>query len=516
MNLDYKGIKRAVIYCRVSSDEQKNNTSLSHQEQSIIAFCAKNNIAIDSIYKEDYSGKTFQRPEWKKMLAHVKKNKKYIDFLLFYDYTRFGRNTADGFFWHTKLMKEYDIQPQSITQYINYEVPEYVYQLSIYLSGPQVDNVWRSIKTKNGMISRMKDGQWVQGRYPVGYSKDHSNGVIIQNEDAELVLKAFKMIAEGYTLTEMQQRIKKLGLYRSVQSWSKTLVNPFYIGLISNSLMDEPVRAKNMKPIVPKTLFNKVQETLNSRWKPKSRTQIHYPMKGFCRCGDCDTQLSGYAVKKKQKASGGYLVKKSQVQYYICNNKHCRKNISLKKMHEDFKVFLNQYRIDPELIPVVRAQLRNIFKQLTYTTKSENQQIQKKLTEIKKKVKSLHSKFLDGHIHPDDYKEIKEDLQNERKELELMLHPEFTISNPNIMVEKSISYLLKIGDTWFNSSLEAKNKLQKVVFPDGVNYLKEKRAYRTPKVNAIIELISAHRSFKHKKSESENKLESADFTIGSP
>ena len=185
-------------------------------------------------------------------------------------------------------------------------------------------------------------------------------------------------------------------------------------------------------------------------------------------------------------------------------------------MHADFVELLNQYGIAPELIPVVRAQLANVFKTLTYDTQNDNQQVRKRITELNTKLKSLHYKFLDGDIAKEDYHDLKNEILTDRKECEQMIHPEFKLSNPNLMTERAIEYLLKMGDTWSKSTNEGKNNIQKIVFPEGINYLKEKRQYRTSKVNSLMELISANKAFKRRNSGNQERLESAEYNDGSP
>ena len=55
-------------------------------------YCELNHFNIVDIYTEDYSAKTFDRPEWKKILAYIKKNKKKVDMILCLRWDRFSRN----------------------------------------------------------------------------------------------------------------------------------------------------------------------------------------------------------------------------------------------------------------------------------------------------------------------------------------------------------------------------------------------------------------------------------------
>lgn len=57
-------VTRAIVYARVSTDEQaEQGTSLDIQVEKSLAYAEANNIKVVAIFREDYSGKTLDRPE---------------------------------------------------------------------------------------------------------------------------------------------------------------------------------------------------------------------------------------------------------------------------------------------------------------------------------------------------------------------------------------------------------------------------------------------------------------------
>ena len=56
-----------ILYCRVSSDEQKDNNSLNVQEEYLMNHCNYHKYNVVSVYREDYSAKhpDLQRPKMK-------------------------------------------------------------------------------------------------------------------------------------------------------------------------------------------------------------------------------------------------------------------------------------------------------------------------------------------------------------------------------------------------------------------------------------------------------------------
>jgi site-specific DNA recombinase len=480
---------RCILYCRVSDDEQRKNTSLESQEEFGRKFCADRNMVVDRVFYEDHSAKTFARPEWKLLINYMKKNRKYIDYLFVYDYTRFGRNTSESFFWHAAIMK-LNIEVQSITQWINYDIPEHVYQLGIFFAGPEVDNKWRSIKTTNGMRFRMKQGIYVHGKLPVGYVKDRNTGQIHHDPRAPLIRQAFSLIYKGSSISTMTEKMKALGLTRPLKSWSKTLRNTYYKGWISNQLLDEPVKAVNMTPIVPEDLFDAVQDILNGRRPATVKHADEYPLKSFCSCGHCSGSLTGYKVTKKKLVSGSYIKKRTAMYYYICNTSGCRTNFSMKQLHAGFENILRSMEIDETIAPLIRARLEVVFRKLHGDTIAENVNTRKALTKLNTRLENLNIRFIDGHLDSEEYQAMKSRMLGERRQLEEMLKPEFTLSNPSEMIAKSLNFLTDLSNTWKKHGLEDKRHMQRVLFPKGITYNKQKKQYRTPAVNRYISLIS--------------------------
>ena len=69
----------AYLYVRVSTDEQrKKGYSLPEQEERLLRHCEMNNILVRDIFREDYSAKTFKRPEWQKLLTALRTRKNIL------------------------------------------------------------------------------------------------------------------------------------------------------------------------------------------------------------------------------------------------------------------------------------------------------------------------------------------------------------------------------------------------------------------------------------------------------
>ena len=86
-----------ICYFRVSTDEQANQGySLRFQQQRLQQYCELKEYNIVAEYTEDYSAKTFDRPEWKKLITYVKQNKNKVDSILILRWDRFSRNQYES------------------------------------------------------------------------------------------------------------------------------------------------------------------------------------------------------------------------------------------------------------------------------------------------------------------------------------------------------------------------------------------------------------------------------------
>ncbi len=79
-------MKNAIIYCRVSSDEQAENTSLDNQERILRAYCNNNGYNVLFCAREDFSAKHYdlKRPEMAKIYNYCKNHKNEVDALFFF------------------------------------------------------------------------------------------------------------------------------------------------------------------------------------------------------------------------------------------------------------------------------------------------------------------------------------------------------------------------------------------------------------------------------------------------
>ena len=79
--------KTAVIYCRVSSNEQVKGTSLAMQEKLCVEYAERQGLDVLKIYVEEgESAKTADRTEFQKALAQCADKKQPVDQFIVYSW----------------------------------------------------------------------------------------------------------------------------------------------------------------------------------------------------------------------------------------------------------------------------------------------------------------------------------------------------------------------------------------------------------------------------------------------
>src|SRR6266699_796032 len=146
-----------VIYCRVSSKEQIEGTSLESQRLACEEYARSNNIRILKVFVEQgESAKFADRAQLIELLDFCRENKGRVQILLVWKVDRFARNVSDHFNIKASLLK-YDVHIVSATEQIASN-PEGKLMETILAGFAQFDNDIRATRTVQGMRRRIQEG----------------------------------------------------------------------------------------------------------------------------------------------------------------------------------------------------------------------------------------------------------------------------------------------------------------------------------------------------------------------
>lgn len=168
---------KAVIYLRVSTEEQVENYSLGTQEGICRKEADKRNIEVAMTFREEgRSAKTITgRPVLMEMLAYCKKHKREIGSVIVYRLDRISRQTSDYLIIRKKLA-ESEVQLISATEPTG-DTPTEKFVETMLAGFAQMDNDVRSERAKNGLRARFMSG--LSAYAPLGYI--NKNGYVVKD-----------------------------------------------------------------------------------------------------------------------------------------------------------------------------------------------------------------------------------------------------------------------------------------------------------------------------------------------
>src|ERR1700722_9006958 len=157
----------AVIYCRVSSKEQVDGTSLESQEIACKEYALHQQLNVVRVFVErGESAKFADRTQLLEMLSFCQDRKQGVKQLLVWKVDRLARNVSDHFNIKASLLK-LDVNVVSVTEPIDAK-PEGKLLETILAGFAQFDNDLRAGRTVQGMRHKLQEGLF-PWRPPMGY-----------------------------------------------------------------------------------------------------------------------------------------------------------------------------------------------------------------------------------------------------------------------------------------------------------------------------------------------------------
>jgi site-specific DNA recombinase len=404
-------MKSAYLYVRVSTDEQKRKGySLPEQEDRLLKYCEYNDIAVMGVYREDFSAKNFNRPEWKKLVSEVRKTpSKEEKNILFIKWDRFSRNIQYAYEM-IGLLRKYNTKAMAIDQPVDLDIPESSVMLAVYLSVPEAENMRRALNTASG-IRRAK----LMGRYPnkspVGYINltaiDGKKFIAPKQPEAGIIRWVFLQLGKNiHKMEDVRKMAQSKGLRCSRSYFSKLVRNPAYCGLISVTINpQEQQMVKGVhEPLISETLFYEVQEIINTKRKITSRTdelKAMFFLTGHLICPFCGRKLCGSFSQGSTKKHP----------YYHCRGR-CKTRINASKLNNNYQSKLQQL--------VLAKGVRELFYCIledwnTGTHRAECLQerklVLKQLEERRNMLSKARELFIADVLKFDDFSEMKKECQ---------------------------------------------------------------------------------------------------------
>ncbi|MBK9381489.1 MAG: recombinase family protein [Chitinophagaceae bacterium] len=498
-------MKNIIIYTRVSTDEQaENGYSLPAQEEKLMKYCESRGFNIVKAFKEDYSAwKGFDRPAYNQLSKYLRENKGKVDMILFTQWSRFSRDITESYN-EIKRLRDMNIEPNAIEQMIDFNIPENLYLLAMYLAAPQVENDRLSDRTKVGMNQALKQGKWLW-KGPYGYknmqevidAKTINKYLDIVPDEAQHVRSAFELMETGlYSAEEVRRTMKEKGLTLTKQAFLNMLQNVFYTGkILIKAFKDEPEQIVNgqHQSLISDETFQNVQLILKGKKKSyKGITKNEAtPLVGRLYCPNCNRPMTGSG----SRGNGGTY------HYYHCQRKYgCKNAIAANVANKHFDDYLTQFQAKPETLELFQAILNDTFTSSGIDREIEKGKLKIGITQIDDRLEKAAMKNLDGIWDDETFLKSKQRLESQKNELMVrlqglnMMAPQF-----DTYLGNSIQLLSNLGSFYSDCDSPTRKKLIGSIFPEKIYF--ENNEYRTTELNEVIELL-----FSLDKGSNENSL----------
>ena len=485
----YKSISKvrgadAVVYTRVSSQEQaENNGSLEVQLKYCNNYAKTNSIQIKEYFGGSYeSAKTDGRKEFLRMIEYVKKHKN-ISYIIVFNYDRFSRTGAAASHISEELSRQ-GVTVKSVTQDIDTSTAIGRLQENFFHLLNNFDNRLKSDRTIINTKEVMLKGYWPY-QTPLGYLnlKPKHRACFheyVITESGKHLRKGFQMLTERkYFYYEIVDYLMQRGVEISTKSFRHVFSNPFYAGYVTGSLLGgKLIEGKHPKLIDLKT-FLAAQDVLNNNpfvGVAKVFRHDEVPLKIFVKDEVSGKPFTGYTTR------GNW--------YYKTKDAAIPVNVSSKLLNSMFVDLLSKYEFNPSLKKKFGVILTSELKSRLSEKASDKTLLKKKIAEKQSLLEKAELKYISDQITEDIYNKHAQQIRSEIGELSKGIDSaSMSSSNIEKVVQNCLAISQNISQAWISADYEKKQRLQKMVFPEGIMYNKQNGVVRTSKVNLIFNEI---------------------------
>jgi len=255
------------------------------------------------------------------------------------------------------------------------------------------------------------------------------------------------------------------------------LQNPLYTGIVDVPDYAVCGRRGDFEPLISEEVFYRVQGVLSGRVQPtapRQRNRPDFPLRGFVRCSECGRGLTGSWSKGRH--GGRYA-------YYHCRPKCHAVNIPKARLEGLFVDELERLQPTPGYMRLLKESVLRVWEERKAAVHAELEDVERKARTIHQKLDRLDETFIFARaIDLATYERQRDRL---REELTLVRH---STQLEELDVEGVLAFaervLPKASDLWVHASLDQRQRLQQLFFPDGVPF-DGKRFNRTA-VNASV------------------------------
>lgn len=474
--------KIIALYERLSRDDEMvgDSNSIVNQKKMLEDYAKQNGYTnIEHFTDDGYSGGSFDRPDWKRMVAGIEDGS--IGTVIVKDMSRIGRDYLQVGFYTEVMFKEKEVHFIAIANGVDNQKRE----SSEFAPFLNIMNEWyirdSSRKVTTVLRARGMKGKHTTNNAIYGYrkSEEDKNQWVIDEEAAEVVRRIYRMSLEGkgpYEIARIlsEEQIERpsyylakrgLGTCRSNNNtttpyvWrgatvSDILSKPEYMGHTVNfrsykeSYKDKRAKKtpkedwvifKNtQEAIVSEEMWNKVQGLRKTARRTDTVGEAN-PFTGLLYCADCGAKMynhrggAGRARNWKGELNGKRRPDRDEYncstynlsrQSYDkqCSQHYIRTEVVRKLVLETIKA-VSDYVItnEEEFINRIYSSSRDKQKESIKSLKRKIAQDTKRVNELNMLMKKLYEDNISGKLSDKRFEFMLSEFENEQDTLEISM-----------------------------------------------------------------------------------------------
>ena len=471
-----------ILYCRVSTDEQRSGCSLEEQERQLRRYCEERSYNIIEIeHFEDESAKTVEgRPVLQNIIRYIRRHRGQVQKFLFHRWDRFSRDVFSG----NNLIKELlnlGVEPNAIDYELDYSNETWPLLLGMQLGLANGDNIKRSKATKIGIHGKLLQGHWTN-KAPRGYKnvrtgrESGKTHIEIDEVKAKEVSRMFSEVAKGIESPYIIRR--RMFSHLSESTFFDILRNVFYVGKVRvpayNDEAEQIVEGEH-EAIVDEVTFQKVQDIIDGRRrKSPKRSQTDKPdlfLRKFLVCPICGHAITGAT----SRGNGGRYT------YYFCSDTQKHVRLRAEDVNEGFARYVSCLTPKKEVLALYNEVLKDMRGESKQERMKEVRKLREEIGHLTSKVEDADDMLMDGKLAKSDHTRITQRLIKRIEEAETRITLLETENRGNIepKLNYSISLIDNIEDIVRYAPMDVKIKVLGSMFPqkiefDGKNWLSGK------------------------------------------
>lgn len=299
-------MKKAGLYCRVSTDIQMEGYSIDAQKDFLKSYCKMHEIDNYEFYIDGgYSGSNINRPDMQRLIEDVEDHK--IDIVVVFKLDRLSRSQKDTLYLIEEVFNPNDCGFVSIKENFDTNTPFGKAMVGILSVFAQLERETILERTRIGRKKRAEEGLWYgTGNLPFAYDYDEKKGILVPNkEKVEIVNKMVELYLQGMPMTQV-------GALFGLQDQTVRSIFTSPVGLGKIPYKDEIFEGQH-EPIMTQETYDKLQQKMKER--AVTYKYANYLLAGKIVCGKCGAKY------RYQKAGT------SSIRLYCYSQQTSKKNL---------------------------------------------------------------------------------------------------------------------------------------------------------------------------------------------